>query len=188
MSDFGSALRPSCLVLYGSLALGACFAPSHSASAQHAPPPPTSRPLPDCANHLEESGALFLTGHCLSTSTASLIDGAWRSAGTAVGSLEAVQDGVVINNGVTTALLISLDGLSSYALEPGESIVVGSEATPGYTKGCVSKCGQGWIFISAATCGGSNCQCQQVTGPCIDPSNNQLVETGVPGCKPGWGR
>ncbi len=187
MLGFHSVLRHSTLACCATIALGACLAPFGHAQAQQSPPP-IRRALPNCVHHLEESGILVLSGQNLALGSASLIDGEWHRKGNAVETLARVQDGVLVNNGVTTALLISLDGLSVYAVEPGESIVVGADATPGYTKGCVCRCGEGWIFIAAQDCGGSNCQCQQVVGPCIDPSNQQLVEAGVTGCKPGWGR
>ena len=134
---------------------------------------------------------IFLHAHSRTTSMASwtLIDQSWITVGTEVQVFDSIVDGVLVNEGCATSLLIALDGGELISLEPGENVVVGEAvAVGGYTFGCVCKCGSGWVFITHANCGGSSCACTSVIGSCIDPTNSQLIQGGVTGCKPGWGR
>jgi len=165
------------------VALIPCFAavPQSSQRVQ-------GRRLPDCSNHLDESGILILSGTCLYTGAATKLADAWHAEGTELQVFDSVLDGVLVNRGPSAALLISVDGLSIYTLEPDESIVVGPDATTGYTRGCICMCGTGKIFISAGNCGGSNCACPTGGLPCIDPVTLQEVPGGFTGCKPGWGK
>lgn len=149
-------------------------------------PPPIGRTLPDAVQHCDASAVLVVSGTCLHTSTFTLVDRDWVAGGSDVQSLQTVDDGAIVNDGTTDALVVSLSGSAVYRLEPGESMVVGTEASAGYVRGCVCKCGNGWVFVSDADCGGSNCLCNG-QGPCIDPTDHQLVEAGFSNCKRGWG-
>ena len=159
------------------------------ATAHQSNPAPLNRCLSDCTNHLAQSGVMVLSGTSVSTASWTLIDQSWITVGTEVQVFDSIVDGVLVNEGCATSLLIALDGGELISLEPGESVVVGEAvAVGGYTFGCVCKCGSGWVFITHANCGGSTCACTSVIGPCIDPTNSQLIQGGVTGCKPGWGR
>lgn len=159
------------------------------ATAHQSNPAPLNRCLPNCTNHLAESGVMVLSGTSVSTASWTLIDQSWINVGTEVQVFDSIVDGVLVNGGCATSMLITLDGGELISLEPGESVVVGEAvAVGGYTFGCVCKCGSGRVFITHANCGGSTCACTSVIGPCIDPTNSQLIQGGVTGCKSGWGR
>ena len=127
------------------------------ATAHQSNPAPLNRCLPDCTNHLAESGVMVLSGTSVSTASWTLIDQSWITVGTEVQVFDSIVDGALVNEGCATSLLITLDGGELISLEPGESVVVGEAvAVGGYTFGCVCKCGSGWVFITLGSCAASS--------------------------------
>lgn len=153
-----------------------------------ASPPPIGRTLPDAVHYSDASTVLVVSGDCLRAASATDVDGRWADEGSLVDALSTINDGAIVNNGATDALVVSLAGTGVYRLAAGESMVIGSEASAGYIKGCICTCGTGDVFLRTADCGGSQCQGPPPPVlPCIDPITNQASATGLTNCRPGYG-
>ncbi len=149
--------------------------------------PPRGRVLPSIAHHIDSAAVILVSGACVHAAAATKVGAEWVAKGSDLQSLDLIDEGAIVNDGTSGAIAVSLSGTEVYFLEPGETMLVGAEAASGYVRGCVCKCGNGWVFVSDADCGGSSCQCNG-QGPCIDPTNHQIVDTGFAGCKRGWGQ
>lgn len=146
--------------------------------------PPTNE-WPDAA-HAATSGPVLVVSGRVSTLPSPLsMTESGPSTREQIQPGRAVLYGALLSNG--PSILVSTDGQTLW-LSDGDIAVVDPVSGGGtqYKRTCICRCGTGWVSMGQAS------PCSQFNGgtsgpPCIDPTNQAIVPSGLSDCQPGVG-